>query len=53
MEVDAVIWHWTPGGMRRGDRTYQGDYIEAAEVERLLEEAHARGVRQGQQQAEG
>jgi hypothetical protein len=50
--VDANVWYWTPEGMRENPSTRGGKtgYIEARQVERLLEEAHARGVRQGRDQ---
>jgi hypothetical protein len=42
--VDAQVWHWTPAGMRLTGSTHEG-YITVREVERLLEEAHAAGMR--------
>lgn len=43
MVVDAVIWYWTPTGMRRARFRDEGaGYIERREVERLLEEADER-----------
>ena len=45
MIVDARVLHWTAMGMRESGGI--GDYIEVREVERLLEEAHARGKREG------
>lgn len=48
MEIQAVIWYWTIRGMRRRpdvDSTVQ--YVEKAEAEKLLEEAHQRGYEQG------
>lgn len=50
MVVDANVWYWTAKGMTTRD-TGEVGYIERREVERLLEEAHARGKRQGLEQA--
>jgi hypothetical protein len=47
MEVES--FYWTEVGMR--PRGYGNAYIEAREVERLLEEAHARGFREGRGEA--
>jgi hypothetical protein len=53
IEIEAPVFYWTPGGMSR--RRYHTDsvgYIEVREVEQLLEQAHARGKRQGRELAE-
>jgi hypothetical protein len=47
MIVDAEVWHWTPGGMRRGG--VHSGFIRVRDVERLLEEADWRRLRQEQQ----
>jgi hypothetical protein len=49
MIVDAVVYHWTATGMRETGGI--GEYIEKREAERLLEEAHRRGIEQGKRQA--
>lgn len=46
--VDAVVWYWTSQGMRNQNAPGVGGmgmnrYIEASQVERLLEEAYLRG----------
>lgn len=48
-EVDAHVFYWTQHGMRSntGVSSRATGYIEVAEVERLLEEAHARGRQRG------
>lgn len=54
MVVDARVWYWTKVGMAQG-AYFAGrmtPYIEQSEVERLLEEAHARGRREGLAEAE-
>ena len=45
MEVEAQIYVWTVNGMRRTNS--DTGYVETAEVERLLEEAHRRAYEQG------
>lgn len=51
MEVDAVIWyHWREHMRNLPRHANSGGYIAVRDVERLLEEAHARGVRQGRRQ---
>jgi hypothetical protein len=50
VEVDANVFHWTPGGMKPGRALHGTGYIKEREVERLLEEAHARGKRQAEDQ---
>lgn len=55
IEVDAEILYWTPDGMQRRPRMGAATplrYVEATEVVRLLEEAHARGYRQAKNEAE-
>lgn len=47
MEVKAVLWFWTPGGMKSG----AGEYVARRDAERLLEEAHERGRQVGLEQA--
>jgi hypothetical protein len=47
MTVDAEVWVWTSTGMRRYPGS-DGGYITVRDVERLLEEAHARGRRQAE-----
>lgn len=46
--VDAVIWYFTPEGMRNRPTSQMGmhatRYIEASQVERLLEDAYRRGM---------
>lgn len=42
MVVDAVIWYWTPTGMRRARFRDGAGYIAVGDVERLLEEADER-----------
>lgn len=50
IEVEARLLYWTAQGMRATVPAPGGEgYIERREVERLLEEAHARGKRQGEQ----
>ena len=49
MIVDARVLHWTAMGMREAGGI--GDYIEVREAERLLEQAHARGVQAGLEKA--
>lgn len=46
MIVDAVMWYWTPTGMRRARFKDGCCYIEVSEVERLLEEADVRRLNQ-------
>ncbi|HEX2242686.1 MAG TPA: hypothetical protein VHK27_05450 [Gammaproteobacteria bacterium] len=45
MEVEAHVWYWTPNGMSERYSASGGKtgYIEAREVERLLEQAHEKG----------
>lgn len=44
MIVDAAVWIWTKDGMRRvAEAAGATRYIEVAEAERLLEDAHRRG----------
>lgn len=50
MVIDAHVYHWTPAGMVRRATTHNG-WIAVHEVERLLEEAHAKGKREGRQEA--
>lgn len=50
MIVDAVVWCWTKDGMRRVSEAIGTRYIEVAEAERLLEEAHRRGYTNGSAQ---
>lgn len=51
MIVDAEIWRWSPSRMVRSTDTIDG-YVLVRDMERLLEEAHARGKRQGERMAE-
>lgn len=52
MEVDAVMWYWSANGMRRQPQNgSEVRFVEAGEAERLLEEAHERGRREGYDQA--
>lgn len=49
IEVEAVMWYWTPEGMRNQPhfpRSGMGmnRYVEASQVERLLEDAYRRGM---------
>lgn len=49
VEVDAVLWYWTPQGMRNQPHFPHSGmgmsrYVEASQVERLLEEAHRNGM---------
>lgn len=49
IEVEAVMWYWTPGGMRNQPHFPQSGmgmnrYVEASQVERLLEDAYRRGM---------
>ena len=50
MIVDAEIWIWTSTGMRRTPNN-EG-FVATRELERLLEEAHERGRKQGLEQAD-
>lgn len=52
MEVWTNIWFWSPVGMKTQatSGSYRG-FVEVDEAERLLEEAHARGKREGYTQA--
>ena len=43
VEITVEVFTWTPEGMRPSTDTREG-YIPVREVERLLEEAHARGA---------
>ena len=54
MIVEANVRYWTPDGMQPRPRMGGSliRYVEATEVERLLEEAHARGYRQAKAEAE-
>lgn len=52
MIVDAEVWYWTPNGMRKNGLHQSTNYITVRDAERLLEEAHARGARQGQRMLE-
>jgi hypothetical protein len=53
MEVEAHIFYWTPTGMSQRRHSVDGEgYIARREVEELLEQAHARGKRQGMRDAE-
>lgn len=50
-EVEAHLFYWTPQGMcenppHPGPRQLTA-YVERGEVERLLAEAHTRGLQQG------
>lgn len=50
IEVDAVVWYWTPEGMRNQNHPNvvgigRERYITAREAERLCEEAYRRGMR--------
>lgn len=51
MVIDAEIYRWTATGMVRCEAESFG-WIRVREVERLLEEAHARGRRQGIEEAQ-
>lgn len=50
MVIDVEIYRWTATGMVRCEAESFG-WIRVREVERLLEEAHARGRRQGLEEA--
>lgn len=50
MEVECPIYTWTPHGMTQWNHISIG-YIRKSDVERLLEEAHQRGKRQGLEEA--
>lgn len=54
IEIEVPIRYWTPDGMQPRPRMGGSlvRYVEASEVERLLEEAHARGYRQAKEEAE-
>jgi hypothetical protein len=53
MEVSANVYFWAPDGMRRGAPPIGcNGYVELREAEKLLEEAHARGLMQGIQSAQ-
>lgn len=41
MEIEAEVWCWTPGGMRRATDTVNA-YVTVRDLERLLEEADER-----------
>lgn len=54
--VDAVVWYWTSQGMRNQNAPGVGGmgmnrYIEASQVERLLEEAYRRGFENAKERA--
>lgn len=52
MIVDANVWYWTATGMHsHPEGPHTTGYVEVREVERLLEEAHARGITQGLERA--
>lgn len=59
MIVDAAVWIWAKDGMRRISEVTSfalstgTRYIEVAEAERLLEEAHRRGYESAQARAPG
>lgn len=51
MVVDAEVWYWQPTGMSKSVAFACGAsrerYITVRDAERLLEEAHKRGFRDG------
>lgn len=47
MVVDAHVYYWTASGMMPIAEAFGDCYILVREAERLLEEAHARGKREG------
>jgi hypothetical protein len=50
--VEAHLFYWSSEGMRPAKvmtALYGAAYVQVEEVERLLEEAHARGRREGAQ----
>lgn len=47
MEIEAVVWYWTPNGMERSPKGSQERYVHVSEVERLLGDAHRRGKEAG------
>lgn len=53
--VDAVVWYWSPEGMRNAPAMRQGlgmeGYITRREAERLLEDAYRRGMNDAKEQA--
>lgn len=56
IEVEAVMWYWTPQGMRNQPHFPQSGmgmnrYVEASQVERLLEDAYRRGMNDAKEQA--
>lgn len=54
MIVDTRVYFWTPSGMSErlmGLSPNATAYIETAEVVRLLEDAHRKGVQDGIEQA--
>lgn len=45
MEVEAEVWYWWSTGMQQQPSTAMPErYVRLGDVERLLEEAHARGA---------
>lgn len=47
MIVDANVWYWTATGMHsHPEGPHTTGYVEVREVERLLQEAHGRGMQQ-------
>lgn len=55
MVVDAQVFYWTPQGMRQQHaiEPYGTRYITVADAERLLEEAHKRGLEEGKRAQPG
>lgn len=54
--VEAVMWYWTPQGMRNqphfpNSGMGMSRYIEASQVERLLEEAFRSGAQAARDEA--
>ena len=57
MIVEATVYYWTSSGMTTSITGWSGNsftttaYLEKTNVERLLEEAHRRGVEEGIERA--
>lgn len=52
MKVEAVVWYWTPTGMRREPGPHsQERYLQVAEAERLLGETHRLAFEAGRKAA--
>lgn len=52
VDVEAHVYHWTPEGMQEhAPLPTQMGYIPVREVERLLQDVHARAQAQGYDQA--